>query len=286
MDLKWLIILIVVSFLTKVSLQRKVLYKPTEFPYSRCFKNGTNRISCEKLNISKERQEKLSMWPPGPYAIPMSAYGCPESQSRGWLKSYLIGNITVNQDSNRLHRFFGDYYVSSYHWKTSMMTLFLCVKFRNEAMLDKGQWIPGNYSIYKIGLSCPSDFQESSIQLPTFEFVSYGVVPNITVSEEGQSEEFLTLSLCKRTTFTETGYSYAKVSFKMLETDFILEKDPDTNCSQFDMSTVSQKLTSCFYNPKVTNIDYESATESTKVWFIDLQRSLEVLMIEVKTPRS
>jgi hypothetical protein len=36
-----------------VSLQPKVVYKPTEYPYSRCFEHGTDRVTCEKLNMSK-----------------------------------------------------------------------------------------------------------------------------------------------------------------------------------------------------------------------------------------
>jgi hypothetical protein len=32
----------------------------------------------------------------------------------------------------------------------------VCVKFRNDSTLDQGQWIPGNYSIFKAGPSCPT----------------------------------------------------------------------------------------------------------------------------------
>jgi hypothetical protein len=67
-----------------------------------------------------------------------------------------IYDIEFGFDKSVFDKFFGDYYSSSYHAETSMMTLHFCVKIRNEAMLDKGQWIPGNYSIYKIGVSCPS----------------------------------------------------------------------------------------------------------------------------------
>jgi hypothetical protein len=76
-----------------------------------------------------ERQEKQSVWPPGPYALPSTEYGCPESQSRGWLKSNaLIGGDLIP----------------------------FCVKFRNDSTLDQGKWIPGNYSIFKAGPSCPT----------------------------------------------------------------------------------------------------------------------------------
>jgi hypothetical protein len=36
-----------------VSLQPKVVYNPTEYPYSKCFEHGTDRVTCEKLNFSK-----------------------------------------------------------------------------------------------------------------------------------------------------------------------------------------------------------------------------------------
>jgi hypothetical protein len=40
--------------------------------------------------------------------------------------------------------------------QTEDVTIYFCVKFRNEATLDQEQWIPGDYSIYKIGSSCPT----------------------------------------------------------------------------------------------------------------------------------
>jgi hypothetical protein len=84
-------------------------------------------------------------------------YGCPESQSRGWMESYLIANMTNYAiGDSYFDKFFHSFYHMSYYWETAMMTLRFCVKFRNETMLDKGQWIPGNYNIYKIGVSCPS----------------------------------------------------------------------------------------------------------------------------------
>jgi hypothetical protein len=36
-----------------VSLQPKVVYKPTEYPYSKCLEHGTDRVTCEELNFSK-----------------------------------------------------------------------------------------------------------------------------------------------------------------------------------------------------------------------------------------
>ncbi|XP_060552681.1 uncharacterized protein LOC132713961, partial [Ruditapes philippinarum] len=188
---RWIIILICVNYLNTVSLQPKVVYKPTEYPYSKCFEHGTERVTCEKLNFSKERQEKQSVWPPGPYALIAAKYGCPESQSRGWLESFALIN-----DS----------------------TISFCVKFRNDSTLDQGQWIPGNYSIFKAGPSCPTGFEESSMSVSAPDFMLDGQVSNIVVTKD------------------------------------------------------------------VVNIDYELATE--KYWihyFIDCQRILEVVMIELNT---
>ncbi|XP_060559297.1 single-stranded DNA-binding protein-like, partial [Ruditapes philippinarum] len=132
------------------------------------------------------------MWPPGPYAIPMSKYGCPESQSRGWFKSFLKVNMVVlssssdssstlnGRESEPVSLFEDDDFFKP-PFKTEDLKLYFCVKYRNETKLDQGQWIPGNYSIYKIGQSCPLEFEESSRTLPVTDFVSYGIVPNIEV---------------------------------------------------------------------------------------------------------
>ncbi|XP_060571822.1 uncharacterized protein LOC132729999 [Ruditapes philippinarum] len=154
---RWIIILIFVNYLNSVSLQPKVVYKPTEYQYSRCFEHGTNRVTCEKLNFSKERQEKQSVWPPGPYSLPPTIYGCPESESRGWFKS----NVNIGK-----------------------VVFPFCVKYRNDSTLDQGQWIPGTYSIFKAGPSCPTGFEESSMS-SSYEFILDGQVPNIVVIEDG-----------------------------------------------------------------------------------------------------
>ncbi|XP_060579864.1 uncharacterized protein LOC132736691 [Ruditapes philippinarum] len=269
MDLKWIINFIFMIYINKASLRPRIVYKPTEFPYSRCTEHSTNGVTCEKLNISKERQEKKSFWPPGPYAIPMSKYGCPESWSRGWLKSFLKINMNVLASSlekrNSTVLDYNSLFVDSAFFtppfQSGDVKLYFCVKFRNEATLDQEQWIPGDYSIYKIGSSCPTDFEESSKTLPVTSLVSYGLVPNITVPK-GSSEEFINISMCKRTNFTDTGDNNKNVTFKMLETDFILEKDLDSNCTHFDdVSTVFQGDMHCFYNPNVVEFDYESLTE-------------------------
>ncbi|XP_060552407.1 uncharacterized protein LOC132713744 [Ruditapes philippinarum] len=231
MTLKWLIIYICVGYLNTVSLQPKFVYKPTEFPYSRCFENGTNRMACEKLNISKERLEKQSMWPPGPYAIPMSKYGCPESKSQGWFKSFLKVSMITSENTSTV--LYGDWlkrFVELYDIlfklpdRKENLTLYFCVKFRNEPTLDKEHWIPGNYSIYKIGPSCPTAFEELNGTLPVTNVVSSGHIPNIAVSKEGQSEETFSISMCRKMEFTDMADFHSTVTFKMLGTDFILEK--------------------------------------------------------------
>ncbi|XP_060571781.1 uncharacterized protein LOC132729959 [Ruditapes philippinarum] len=267
MDLKWFIICVFVSFLNTVSCQHKFMYKPTDFPYSRCTYHYPDRITCENLNITKERREKKSVWPPGPYAIPMSKYGCPESQSRGWFKSLLKVNMIAinsssdsystdyNRESERNSLFVDDDFFKP-PFKTEDVKLYFCVKFRNETKLDQGQWIPGNYSVYKIGQSCPLEFEESSRTLPITDFVSYGIVPNIEASREGQSKGFINISMCKRVNRRDIGNTLTNVTFSMFETDFILEKDPDTNCLKFNDSSVSEGATHCFYYSQVENIDH------------------------------
>ncbi|XP_060605364.1 uncharacterized protein LOC132757886 [Ruditapes philippinarum] len=313
MALKSFFIFIFVNYLNTVFLQPKVVYKPTEFPYSKCFENGTNRLNCERLNMSYGRQEKESVWPPGPYAIPMCKYGCPESQSRGWSKSNLkVRMVELIKNSESVSSVLGrnwdpdssyinDDYFKSPHGLENWTLFYFCVKFRNDTALDKEQWISGNYSIYKIGSSCPTGFEESTKTLPVTEFVSHGQVPDIAVSEKGNSEmltKILHISICKRKKLADMGYVHTNETFRLLETDFILEKEADTNCSQFNVTTVSQGATHCFYNPKVQSIDYETATElilnqrtlyklhqdnDFEWYFIDCKRSLEIVMIDIKS---
>ncbi|XP_060559201.1 uncharacterized protein LOC132719446, partial [Ruditapes philippinarum] len=280
-------------------LQPKVVYKPTEFPYSKCFENGTNRLNCEKLNMSYGRQEKESVWPPGPYAIPMCKYGCPESQSRGWLKSKLkVKMVELSKNSESVSTvlgrnwdpdssFINDDYFKSPHRLENWTHFYFCVKFRNDTALDKEQWIPGNYSIYKIGSSCPTEFEESTRTYPVTEFVSHGQVPDFAVSEKGQSEmltKILHISICTKKNLADMGYVQTNETFRLLETDFILEKEAGTNCSQFNVTTVSQGETHCFYNQKVQNTGYEMTTVNDFEWyFIDCKRSLEVVMIDINS---
>ncbi|XP_060579921.1 uncharacterized protein LOC132736738 [Ruditapes philippinarum] len=293
MALKWFIISIVVSHLSTVYLHSNIVYKPTEFPYSRCYGNDENRVTCEKLNITKERQDKQSKWPPGPYAVPMSKYGCPESHTRGWFKSFMKGNMTGLSNDSESNFEVSDYFKSPFRTKT--FSLYFCVKFRNDSTLDTEQWIPGNYSIYKIGPSCPQEFEDANRTLPVTNVVLSGHVPNVAV-QEGQSEEFTNISTCIRNIVNTTEGIQLNVTFKMLETDFILEKDPEANCSQFNVSTVIQGQTHCFYNPKVQQFNYGQATElilqqqdlskfhqetDFELFFIDCQHSFEVVMIEV-----
>jgi hypothetical protein len=107
------------------------------------------------------------MWPPGPYAIPMCKYGCPESQSRGWSKGILkVKMVEFSKNSESVPivldrnwepnpSFINDDYFKSPHRMENWTLFYFCVKFRNDTALDKGHWIPGNYSIYKVGSSCP-----------------------------------------------------------------------------------------------------------------------------------
>jgi hypothetical protein len=81
-------------------------------------------------------RQKPSLWPPGPFAIPRSSYGCPESESRGWTKSVLYRKKPgKNKQEDPLN---------------------LCVKLRNDTELDTEKWIPGRYTIYRIGEECPA----------------------------------------------------------------------------------------------------------------------------------
>jgi hypothetical protein len=85
-------------------------------------------------------RQKPSLWPPGPFAIPMSRSGCPESENRGWRKSVLHVKKLRRKNQTKMK-------------KNEMK---FCVKLRNDTDLDTENWIPGRYSIYRIGEECPA----------------------------------------------------------------------------------------------------------------------------------
>jgi hypothetical protein len=89
-------------------------------------------------------RQKPSLWPAGPFAIPMSRSGCPELDNRGWRKSVLHIKKLGRTNKKKMKGL-----------EIEIEIMNFCVKLRNNTDLDTENWIPGNYSIYMIGEECP-----------------------------------------------------------------------------------------------------------------------------------
>lgn len=73
-----------------------------------------------------------SLWPPGQYALVTFNFECPEKNSKGWRKSMLQVSSAERK------------------WEYTF-----CAKWRHDPSLDTGSWVPGEYTIFKMGKSCP-----------------------------------------------------------------------------------------------------------------------------------
>ncbi|XP_060577188.1 uncharacterized protein LOC132734465 [Ruditapes philippinarum] len=278
MNGKLIFCIFVIFVLRTVFTQQKFVEENTNFQYSRC-KQISDNVLCEALNISKGSKDKASLWPPGPFAIPMSQYGCPEYENRGWTQSVLDMRIEKNKRAKQ---------------KKSQMKL--CVKVRHDTELDTESWIPGRYSIYQIGEKCPPGFRDRKTQTVFFEFDSYGIIPNISVYETANKSKRnkLSIATCDKI-YTLADVIESNVTFGMLKTNFKLIKN-GTKCPMSTFSTEQNyfcstvpvaddtvggatRLVSGF--DLIWNIDSKRTDNVKLTCQIDLRRSMHVSKIEM-----
>ncbi|XP_053403040.1 uncharacterized protein LOC128558210 [Mercenaria mercenaria] len=155
--------------------------------------------------------DTTSYWPPGPYAIPMSRYGCPESSIHGWQDSYLIltwqdpqdGYVHISPQSDAMpfetivsttNESF--YHLSDRHIfgpaKPFTFKMNFCFKYRSNTSLDVGVWPDGNYSIYSAKAACPQGFEiyTSNISIPnTSKWTSEGYSPDFQILNNDTEEQ-------------------------------------------------------------------------------------------------
>ena len=109
------------------------------------------------LNLLLELLE--SEWPTGEYALPMSMFGCPEEETRGWQNGFINLTIPVTAPNHEWNdddlettepNILGPYYKHS-------IQLNFCTKTEesyNHSMKIM-YWPNGSYCIYRIGATCP-----------------------------------------------------------------------------------------------------------------------------------
>jgi hypothetical protein len=122
-----------------------------------------------------EDTEIVSLWPDGPYAIPMTKYGCPESEIYGWREGYLsisweqpqivyvqVKSADVETDvlpvePEQVFKTPKEHM----HLKTSQnhMKLSFCYKSRKNIIGEyagsTGSWLNSNFTVYATHEGCP-----------------------------------------------------------------------------------------------------------------------------------
>ncbi|XP_053379197.1 uncharacterized protein LOC128548432 [Mercenaria mercenaria] len=185
------------------------------------------------------------MWPPGPFAIPMSKYGCPESQSRGWSKGVLKVNLATQ--NNRTIDYKGNNLFPEITNNSRSQKLKFCVKTRNDPTLDKGRWISGKYSIYKKGEGCPLGFEELNRTIFYSEYETYGQLPNHEVLEEEHFDNYITMTMCGRSNITDLEVADTMSAFGMLKTIFMLIRARYLSQYLFDLVALTGRINIIWY---------------------------------------
>ncbi|XP_060587109.1 uncharacterized protein LOC132742657 [Ruditapes philippinarum] len=160
-------IILCVSVVTNVNGERHGRFKQS-------FCAEINGINC--LPFPQNTVEKPSQWPAGPFVLPMSIYGCPESHAHGWREGYisLTFHETIQVYTSRGNTSLYDYnlLMVDINWPFSTsyvmgplsgktIKLNFCYKQRKSKTLDVDDWFQGNYSIYSADGTC----QKAILQL-------------------------------------------------------------------------------------------------------------------------
>ncbi|XP_053400819.1 uncharacterized protein LOC128557465 [Mercenaria mercenaria] len=221
----------------------------------------TFNITCEEFETThvSDAEFKSSKWPPGPYAIPMSIYGCPESHMHGWSEGYMSltwrqrSRVFVQQMLRRKKNIEYLHKLSSSNWpytetsiygpsSDSYLKLTFCYKHNHNSSSHTLEWPKRNYSIYATDNSCPSgfDFVQTNVTLPPVEaFTTDGNVPSFTLHNLSDFA-ILQLPLCSMTEDSENNTSNTASMPK--DTSFILLKAIDSACPLIGDNVLEESL--------------------------------------------
>ncbi|XP_053406651.1 uncharacterized protein LOC123546331 [Mercenaria mercenaria] len=176
------------------------LERTDNFRFSECSWDGN---TCAEINdVNWEPGDMVSDWPAGPYALPMSVDGCPESKWKGWEQGYidltwenpyavLNRNVSTSDDVNdndttvdlediTLAQITDIQSLIKGPYNRYRIKLNFCFKLRNDPILDIGEWPNGSYGIYGDITGCPTGFSvdDKIIKLPKSSFwISDGYLP-------------------------------------------------------------------------------------------------------------
>ena len=103
------------------------------------------------------------VWPDGDYALPMSVYGCPDTNVNKWNYGYMnisikdnielfetsIGQVLGNGPDWNLLELYGPYGLHS-------IQLNFCTKVNSGNEYNVAEWPSGQYGVYATQSPCPS----------------------------------------------------------------------------------------------------------------------------------
>ena len=96
----------------------------------------------------------LGLWPRGDFAIPRTAFGCPDNDLLKWH----IGRLTIRSEQVRSHAMSSSYSQAG-RLEPKLVTVEVCSKLESElSVRDQGQqmgWPKGRYCVYAIKQQCP-----------------------------------------------------------------------------------------------------------------------------------
>jgi hypothetical protein len=122
------------------------------------------------LSIFTEKMgDSVSLWPPGPYVLPMTSHGCPESSIYGWQEGYIditwqspqYAHVRISGNEEKVinvskEKFFE---TSDRHMLVSPspngLKFSFCYKVRSNVSVDTGSWPSLDFSIYGTDNGCP-----------------------------------------------------------------------------------------------------------------------------------
>ncbi|XP_069101259.1 uncharacterized protein [Argopecten irradians] len=201
-----------------------------------------------------------SVWPNGPYAIPMSTFGCPETDRFGWTHGYV--NLTLPITSTAQIWNDGDVLTIEPHlmgpFHTHVMMLNFCSRQTTVFDTDNRSWPGGNYCIYQTGDRCPKDFLDGSITIHGYSFRSGdmgGTLPSLGYGQKNTS--YLELRYCCRDDGQTDDTILLPSNFP-----FLLLKGPSTSeCQSVQDMDVKEEM---FYMTN-ENLDWEFSGNHTNV---------------------
>ncbi|XP_060573582.1 uncharacterized protein LOC132731417 [Ruditapes philippinarum] len=195
----------------------------SDFKFANCTEDESNKIVCDPADLKEaDNEEFISEWPSGPYVLPMSIHGCPESWKQGWEEGVLSitwasqlkvftqnSSSSANDSTNGSKAIFHD--VTTTKWPEFQTYVFgpfddktfklkFCFKRRSARLNDTIEWPEKEFSIYGTNETCPKGFIRKNLNI-TLPAISYwytdGYTPDIQIEQDTNSAN-LKILLCSR----------------------------------------------------------------------------------------